>query len=497
MKHPLPNKFLLFILLLLIVTSPASSQKIAGIFEQHSDAGSPTQQGSCFYDSLKREYEISSGLGKTTGGSHFVYKRIKGDFILYARISFPKDAPLQSRMGWMIRSNTDSAAYIDAAVDRNGLTSMRRNTGNTAAKISSKINNADVIQLERNSNTYTMRVARFGEPFSTEQVIDSSLGDEVCIGLFATSTQKNVVAKGVFHDVNITVPVDESLALIRTDVGSNLEILDIETGSREVIYSDSNSIRSPIWTKDGKSIIYGKQGLLYNFDLATRTPQLLYSGEVKNNTYDHALSPNGKTLAFCIRLPEYSGTIIHTIPVTGGTPTQINKTGQSFPHSWSPDGKDILFGGSRKGEYDVFKIPANGGKEVQITDVRGYDDSPEYMPDGKHIYFISNRTGTMLIWRMNPDGTNPQPMTPGDFHDWFPHISPDGKWVVFLSYSKDEVSPVGHPSYKHVYLRLMPVSGGKPKVIAYVYGGQGTINSPCWSPDSKKIAFASNNDITQ
>ena len=29
----------------------------------------------------------------------------------------------------------------------------------------------------------------------------------------------------------------------------------------------------------------------------------------------------------------------------------------------------------------------------------------------------------------------------------------------------------------------MPITGGKPKVIAYVYGGQGTINVPSWSPD--------------
>ena len=40
----------------------------------------------------------------------------------------------------------------------------------------------------------------------------------------------------------------------------------------------------------------------------------------------------------------------------------------------------------------------------------------------------------------------------------------------------------------------MPAAGGTPKVIAYVYGGQGTINVPSWSPDSKKIAFVSNTD---
>jgi Tol biopolymer transport system component len=58
----------------------------------------------------------------------------------------------------------------------------------------------------------------------------------------------------------------------------------------------------------------------------------------------------------------------------------------------------------------------------------------------------------------------------------------------------DEIDPSDHPYYKRVYLRLMPVAGGAPKVIAYVYGGQGTLNVPSWSPDSKTVAFVSNTD---
>ena len=43
----------------------------------------------------------------------------------------------------------------------------------------------------------------------------------------------------------------------------------------------------------------------------------------------------------------------------------------------------------------------------------------------------------------------------------------------------------------------MPIGGGTPKVVAYVYGGQGTINVPSWSPDSKKLAFVSNTDTVK
>jgi Tol biopolymer transport system component len=38
----------------------------------------------------------------------------------------------------------------------------------------------------------------------------------------------------------------------------------------------------------------------------------------------------------------------------------------------------------------------------------------------------------------------------------------------------------------------MRPDGSSPRILAYVYGGQGTINVPSWSPDSKRLAFVSN-----
>jgi Tol biopolymer transport system component len=98
---------------------------------------------------------------------------------------------------------------------------------------------------------------------------------------------------------------------------------------------------------------------------------------------------------------------------------------------------------------------------------------------------------------MNADGSNPQQITSDTCNNWFPHISPDGKWIVYISFLPSETKPDDHPFYRHVYIRLLPTEGkGTPKVLAYVYGGQGTINTPSWSPDSQHIAFVSNSDIS-
>jgi Tol biopolymer transport system component len=42
-----------------------------------------------------------------------------------------------------------------------------------------------------------------------------------------------------------------------------------------------------------------------------------------------------------------------------------------------------------------------------------------------------------------------------------------------------------------VALRIMSVAGGKPRVLVKLFGGQGTINVPSWSPDGKRLAVVS------
>jgi TolB protein len=60
--------------------------------------------------------------------------------------------------------------------------------------------------------------------------------------------------------------------------------------------------------------------------------------------------------------------------------------------------------------------------------------------------------------------------------------------MVFLTYGADVT---GHPENKDVMLRLMSLTDKKITVLAKLFGGQGTINVPSWSPDSKRVAFVS------
>jgi len=479
-----------------------------GQFEGHTGVGSPKIAGAAAFDAASQEYSMSaagSNMWANRDEFHFLWKRMSGDFILQARVEFiGNGVDPHRKLGWIVRSTLDDdSPYADATVHGDGLTSLqfRRTKGAITEQVRSTVTGPDFIQLERKGSDYIFSAARFGEILATCQT-NLALGDEVYAGLFLCSHNSNVVEKAIFRDVRIIRPARADFVPYRDYIGSHLEILDVTTGRRQLVHSSARPFEAPNWTPDGAALIYNTsgrdanyRGRLYRFDLATQKASLIPTDFAVRNNNDHVLSFDGKMIGISHHSTNQGGgSAIFTVPITGGTPKLITPLAPSYLHGWSPDGKFLVYTGGRSNEYDIYRIPSKGGEEVRLTTVKGLDDGPEYTPDGKYVYFNSTRGGTMQIWRMKPDGSEQEQVTRDEYNNWFPHISPDGKSMAFLTFS-GEVDPADHPYYKHVYLRLMPVEGGAPKVIAYVYGGQGTINVPSWSPDSRRLAFVSNSNL--
>jgi TolB protein len=496
-------KILPAIFLSLLMAPGYSQQNALGIFENHTDIGNNVKPGVANYIQETGQY-IITGAGYNIWGDHdefqFVYKKIKGDFIISTRAEFLGNwVDYHRKIGVMARNSLDgNSAHVNTVEHGDGLTSLqfRRTTGAITEEIKSKLTKANILELERRGNQFIMRVAIYGQPYVTETISNINLNEEVYVGLFVGSHDPDVSETGVFSNVRLTIPY-KGISDQTTDMtlGSNLELLEISSGKKEIIYSVPHSIQGPNWHPNGKNLIYNdEKGIVYSFDLQTRTPTAINTGTVTANNNDHVISFNGAMLGLSSYVKSLGGSIIYTVPIGGGIPTQITAKGPSYLHGWSPDGKSLVYCGERNGEFDVYKISSTGGAEIRLTNAEGLDDGPEYTPDGKYIYFNSVRSGSMQIWRMKPDGKDQEQVTKDEFYNWFAHISPDGKWIVFISFLPEETKPGIHPPYKHVYIRLMPFEGGPAKVIAYFYGGQGSINTPSWSPDSKRVAFVSNTD---
>jgi Tol biopolymer transport system component len=309
--------------------------------------------------------------------------------------------------------------------------------------------------------------------------------DPVYVGLAVCAHDNKVTEEVEFTEVRLT-PVTPAAGKPRLQ--STLEIVPVGSKDRQAIYHSTAHFEAPNWSRDGSHFVFNSQGSLFRLPVKGGTPERIDTGFASRLNNDHGFSPDGKHLAISDHSPPGGKSLIYILPVTGGTPRLITPTGPSYWHGWSPDGKTLAYCAERGGKFDVYTIPATGGEERRLTTAGGLNDGPEYSPDGRKIYFNSVRTGRMQIWRMNPDGSDQEPVTNDEFNNWFPHPSPDGRWLVFLSYEKDVKD---HPANKDVRLRLMPVAGGPIQELATLFGGQGTINVPSWSPDSRNVALVS------
>lgn len=268
-------------------------------------------------------------------------------------------------------------------------------------------------------------------------------------------------------------------------VRSELCTYDIATGETTVILHSAELIEAPNWTPDGKALVVNGGGRLYRVALNAPRLDLIDTGFASALNNDHGISPDGKTLVISNHTVK-GFSCIYTLPVGGGEPVQVTEKTPSWWHGWSPDGGTLAYTARRDGVFDIYTIPVGGGEETRITQGGGHHDGPDYTPDGEWIWFNSDVGGSSDLWRIRPDGTNRQQMTDDERVNWFPHPSPDGRQVLYLAYPEGTLQ---HPPDLDVELRLMPASGGAPRVLVRLFGGQGSINVPCWRADGGAFAF--------
>jgi len=487
-----------------ILTGTLSGQDRIGIFDQQSNIGHCKRPGSAIYNIDHQTYTIGgsgTNMWFDRDEFHYLWTTLQGDFILRAEVKLlGTGVEPHRKVGWIVRNNLDAnSPHVNATRHGDGLTSLqfRRTVGGDTEEVLSTDSIPDVIQLERKGNVYIMSTARFGKEYTIIQLDSMFLDNEVYVGIYVCAHNPDILETAVFRNVRIIKPADPGVQPYQDYIGSHLEVMDIETGHRKILYTSAHSIQAPNWTPDGTTLIYNSKGYLYRFDLGTHTIHPLNTGFAVHNNNDHVLTFDGRLLGISHHNQDNGGaSALYYVPVEGdSTPVAVTRpnVGASYLHGWSPDNQKMVFTGHRKGQYDVYAVDINTGEEQQLTDNRTLDDGAEYSRDGKYIFFNSSRSGTMQLWRMDADGQNQVQITFDEYNDWFPHVSPDQKWIVFLSYP-EEIAPDDHPFYKQCYLRIIPYEGGTPSVIGYIYGGQGTINVPSWSPDGRKIAFVTNTD---
>lgn len=242
--------------------------------------------------------------------------------------------------------------------------------------------------------------------------------------------------------------------------------------------------------------------------------QLTFSGE----NAEAYFSSDGTRLIFqSHRPPETSCDQEFTMRIDGSDVRRVS-TGQGRVTCgyFYPDGKHILFASTHLGgaacppepsmargyvwpvypSYDIFRGNPDGSGLTRLTSTPGYDAEATIGPDGT-IVFTSVRDGDMEIYSMKGDGTGVRRLTHRPGPDGGPFFSRDGKQIVFrgrpsegpelADYQSLLKDGLWRPTSLEIY--VMQADGSNLRQVTRL--GKASF-APYFTPDGKKIIFASN-----
>lgn len=263
---------------------------------------------------------------------------------------------------------------------------------------------------------------------------------------------------------------------------SSLEICDIATGELSVILRTRDLIEAPNWHPDGWFLV-NRDGRLWRADRAGL--RAVDTGDLARCNNDHGFLPDGRIVFSC-----HDGRGAGIFVLDGDGPRPVQDLRPSWWHGahFGTGGRLMTYACARgdRRAVQIATLDLDSGVERVLTHGSAHHDGPDFSPCGCFIWFNSDETGHAQIWRMTRDGAGAAPVFRDERVNWFPHPSPCGRHVLYLAYPP---GTLGHPRDLPVSLWLMNPDGGNRRRIVDLFGGQGSINTPCWSPDGRAFAF--------
>jgi TolB protein len=490
----------------LLWVAPACAEPV-GKFSDHRDVGEVSTPGKVVVaNGTYRITASGANIWGATDAFHYAWTQRSGDLHIAADIAFEgAGGDPHRKAGLMIRQNlTPGSPYADVMLHGDGMVSLqyREVQDGPTRQIISALSHPARVRLEREGNFVYFSVA------GADGVLHHAGGSfriafqaPYMVGLAVSAHDNSVSETADFTNVELAVPQlayapDTGYA---ARVEATLEVIEVGgVQSRRIVHQFDTKIEAPNWSRDGKSLIYNSGGRIWRISIEGGEPLVIDTGPYLNNNNDHGLSPDGSQLVISDQSEPDNLSRIYLVTLDGSAPIRTmvsDPSARSYWHGWSPDGKELAYVrvNDSDGSYDIWGKRIAGGEPWPLIVGPGVDDGPEYSPDGKYLYFNSTRSGAMALWRADADGSNPVQLTHDPARrDWFAHLSPDGKWIAYISFGDDVALPDHPPNREDVQLRLMPADGSTPpEVLTRMFGGQGTINVPSWSPDGKQIAFVS------
>ena len=296
------------------------------------------------------------------------------------------------------------------------------------------------------------------------------------------------------------------------------------------------------WMPDGSAVLVLQKTSalgqsIFKVTLASGAKRrLTFPSDQTPGDLDMAISPDGRTLAFC-RVLQTSGCELFLAPASGGEARRLtNDQRMIYGMAWTPDGREIVFASTRQNPVRLWRVRADSRRtgvfvtpqvvegagpdarnpsisrtsrlayqqftrnlDIHRAEIVGPEDTPAHRlkpsipliastrldaepawsADGTKIAFLSDRSGDFELWICDADGSNPVPLTAfGGPVVYNPSWSADSKRLIFSALTGPNSSFEGY---------FINAKGGAPERISAP--DQRSIAYPILSRDGRWIYF--------
>ncbi|MGE0131842.1 MAG: winged helix-turn-helix domain-containing protein [Blastocatellales bacterium] len=254
---------------------------------------------------------------------------------------------------------------------------------------------------------------------------------------------------------------------------SDLYLIPVNGGEPKRLTFDQAETKWPVWTPDGREIIFVSNRRDSSGSAQTRLWRMLVTGgelhpvEIAGRNPDApAISKQGNRLAWAEDVRDFNIWQIELDGTQKQPPRQLlSSTRWEDSPQYSPDGSKIAFASDRSGSTEIWVCDSNGSHLLQLTNSTS-SGSPRWSPDGRQIVYDSRAEGNAEIFVISAEGGRPRRLTNDLAEDITPSWSRDGRWIYFCS---------NRGGSQQIW--KMPAAGG-PAVQITKHGGFDNVESP-------------------